>query len=171
MRIYTKNGLEFQATHLNLCTNAFTSTLLPQEKIIPGRGQVLITESIKNLNWKGTFHYDRGFYYFRNYENRVLLGGGRHLNINGETTTNFELTDQIQSTLEEILYQKILPAQKPKIEQRWSGIMAFTENEIPISKVMNSQLSVSAGMNGMGVALAPWLGQSLAVKIKNIFIL
>lgn len=165
--IYTKNGIRFEASHLNLCTNAFTSQFLIEEKILPGRGQVLITNPIKNLNWNRTFHYNRGSYYFRNYKNRVLLGGGRHLNIETEATTNLEITEEIQSALEEMLYQKILPEQNPTIEQRWSGIMAFTENKAPISKILNPRLSINAGMNGMGVALTPWLSQALALEIGN----
>ena len=31
---------------------------------------------MKNLKIKGSFHYEKGYYYFRNIDNRILLGGG-----------------------------------------------------------------------------------------------
>jgi glycine/D-amino acid oxidase-like deaminating enzyme len=47
----------------------------------PARAQVLITKPIDSLKIKGTFHMDRGYYYFRNIDNRVLIGGGRNLDL------------------------------------------------------------------------------------------
>jgi glycine/D-amino acid oxidase-like deaminating enzyme len=69
------------------CTNAFSSKFLKNENIIPARGQILLTEPIEGLKLKGTFHYDEGFYYFRNLGNRVLLGGGRNQDFKTEETT------------------------------------------------------------------------------------
>ena len=51
------------------------------------------------------FHFNEGFYYFRNIHNRVLLGGGRQLDKKGETTTKFE-NSSLQRTLA-ILIHKI----------------------------------------------------------------
>ena len=41
---------------------------------------------------KGIFHLDEGFYYFRDYYNRVMIGGGRNLDFNNECTDKFENT-------------------------------------------------------------------------------
>jgi gamma-glutamylputrescine oxidase len=166
VNVFSKNGLEFQAKHLCLATNAFTKKLLPEIDLYAGRGQVFITEPIENLHWRGTFHFDKGYYYFRNYQNRVLFGGGRNLNFEEENTENFGLTDLIQQNLEKLLYENIIPKYKNvKIDQRWSGIMAFDDTKTPVSKCLNPQLSLSVRMNGMGVALAPTLSESLAKEI------
>ncbi len=170
INVFSENGLTFQAKHLCLATNAFTKKLLPEIDLYAGRGQVFITEPIENLNWKGTFHFDKGYYYFRNYQNRVLFGGGRNLNFEEENTENFGLTDLIQHNLERFLYENIIPKyQNVKIDQRWSGIMAFDETKTPVSKCLNPQLSLSVRMNGMGVALAPTLSENLAKQISEIF--
>ena len=167
--VFSENGLTFQAKHLCLATNAFTKKLLPEIDLHAGRGQVFITEPIEGLNWKGTFHFDKGYYYFRNYQNRVLFGGGRNLNFDEENTENFGLTPLIQHNLERFLYENIIPTYKNvKIDQRWSGIMAFDETKTPVSKCINSQLSLSVRMNGMGVALAPTLSKNLAKQIVEI---
>ena len=166
VNVFSENGLTFQARHLCLATNAFTKKLLPEIDLYAGRGQVFITEPIENLHWRGTFHFDKGYYYFRNYQNRVLFGGGRNLNFEEENTENFGLTDLIQQNLEKLLYEYIIPKHKNvKIDQRWSGIMAFDNTKTPVSKCLNPQLSLSVRMNGMGVALAPTLSESLAKEI------
>ena len=74
---------EISTKNLLLASNGFSSTLLPKEDISPARAQVLISERIENLKLKGTFHLDSGYYYFREIDNRVLLGGGRNLDIQG----------------------------------------------------------------------------------------
>ena len=170
VNVFSENNLTFQAKHLCLTTNAFTKKLLPEIDLYPGRGQVFITEPIENLHWKGTFHFDKGYYYFRNYQNRVLFGGGRNLNFEEENTENFGLTDLIQNNLEKLLYENIIPKHKNiKIDHRWSGIMAFDETKTPVCKCLNPQLSLSVRMNGMGVALAPTLTENLAKEILKEF--
>ena len=47
---------------------------------------MFLTKPFSKLNIKGSFHYDRGFYYFRNIENRILFGGGRNLDFKKEKT-------------------------------------------------------------------------------------
>nr|WP_299423238.1 FAD-binding oxidoreductase [uncultured Emticicia sp.] len=169
VKVYAENGLIFEAQHLSITTNAFTKQLLPEVDLYPGRGQVLITEPIEGLNWRGTFHFDKGYYYFRNYQNRVLFGGGRNLDFETENTDEFALTELVQNKLEQLLYENIIPKHKNiKIHQRWSGIMAFDETKTPLSKCLNNRLSLSVRMNGMGVALAPSLSESLAKEIITI---
>jgi hypothetical protein len=55
------------------------------------------TEPIDNLDVRGTFHLDCGYYYFRNIGDRILLGGGRNLDFETETTTEFAQTEIIQN--------------------------------------------------------------------------
>lgn len=166
VKVYAENGLIFEAQHLSITTNAFTKQLLPEVDLYPGRGQVLITEPIEGLNWRGTYHFDKGYYYFRNYRNRVLFGGGRNLDFKTENTDEFALTELVQNKLEQLLYENIIPKHKNiKIDQRWSGIMAFDETKMPISKCLDQRISLSVRMNGMGVALAPTLSENLAIEI------
>jgi hypothetical protein len=39
------------------------------------------------------FHLEKGYYYFRNINDRILLGGGRNLDFEGETTTSHDTTE------------------------------------------------------------------------------
>ena len=87
------NNLTIKTGKLVICSNGFAKQFL-DEDVEPARAQVLITKPIPNLPLKGTFHYDKGYYYFRNIHNRVLFGGGRNLDFKGENTTEMECTEQ-----------------------------------------------------------------------------
>ena len=158
-----KQDIVLKTKRVIICTNAFAKQLIPTLDIIPARGQVLLTESIPNLPLKGTFHFDEGYYYFRNLDNRVLLGGARNIDFKAEQTQAFNTTDKIQQTLENFLYNTILPKNiRPKIAMRWSGIMAMGSEKKPIVKKINDQIIIAVRMNGMGVAIAPIIGEEVA---------
>src|SRR5690606_16004118 len=84
---YRQDVLTLHGHTLSICTNAFTKDLLPDADVVPGRGQVLITHPIPGLKFKGVFHFDKGYFYFREVDGRVLFGGGRNLDMETETTT------------------------------------------------------------------------------------
>lgn len=151
---------------LSFCTNAFTKRLLPDEDVIPGRGQVLITQPIEGLKFKGVYHMDKGYYYFRKIDGRVLIGGGRNLDFEAETTTEFALTEQVQIALERKLHEIILPGTPYLIEQRWSGIMAFGKTRSPIVKRFSDRVFGAFRMGGMGVALGSEVGMKLADMVS-----
>lgn len=162
--IETANTAQFTASQVLLCTNAFTRQLLPELDIVPARGQVLLTSPIENLPFIGTFHSDEGFYYFRNLEKRVLLGGARNKAFEEEATTEMQPSERIQKELEDYLAQVILPRFQHQyvIEHRWAGIMAFGKEKKPIVKQLSPHLFCAVRMSGMGVALAPVVAQKVA---------
>lgn len=158
--------LRLECDTLSICTNAFTKQLLPDVDVVPGRGQVVITEPIDGLKFKGVYHFDRGYYYFREIDGRVLLGGGRNLDFEGEATTDIALTDLIQKDLEEKLRTVILPDTDFSIAQRWAGIMAFGKTKQPIVQAFSNRVYGAFRMGGMGVALGSDVARSLVEKIN-----
>ncbi|ROH98010.1 NAD(P)/FAD-dependent oxidoreductase [Chryseobacterium daecheongense] len=167
IEVQLSDTLSVDANQLIYCTNAFSSNFLEKEEIIPARGQILLTEPIENLKLRGTFHYDEGFYYFRNLENRVLLGGGRNQDFTTEETTAFETTAFLQSHLENFLREVILPGQDFKIAHRWSGIMAMGSEKTPIIKQLSERQFCAVRLSGMGVALAPKIGEIVTEVLSN----
>ncbi len=161
VKIKTEN-FEIEAEKLVIATNAFTKNLIPEINIFPARGQILLTEPVENLQIKGTFHYDEGFYYFRNLGNRVLLGGARNLDFKTEETDKLETTDFLQNHLETFLKTVILPNQQVKIAQRWSGIMAMGNEKSPIVQPVTKRQFTAVRLSGMGVALAPIIGEKVS---------
>jgi len=160
-RIYT-NQAEFKARSIIVATNAFARELLPELNVIPGRGQVLISEPIPNLKIQGAFHYNGGYTYFRNIDNRILLGGFRDLDKDAEQTTDPGLTDIVQTALENLLYETILPGQRPKIDFRWSGVMGFGPELQPIVREVRPGVFCAVRCNGMGIAMGSLIGEQVA---------
>ena len=164
IELTTNQHFNLIATQVLICTNAFAKDLLPELDIVPARGQVLVTSDIAALPWKGSFHSDEGFYYFRNIGKKVLLGGARNKAFKQEETTQMDITINIQEELERYLNEVVLPKQKGQytIDYRWSGIMAMGSEKMPIIKEIEPNIFCAVRMSGMGVALAPIVGKSVA---------
>lgn len=151
----------FTTKKLLFATNGFANTLT-NGAVKPARAQVLITEPIPNLDIKGTFHLDRGYYYFRNIGDRILLGGGRNLDFEAENTTEFGQTEIVQKKLEDLLKKVILPNQEVQIEHRWSGIMGIGNSKKPIVEQLSENVYCGVRLGGMGVAIGSLIGTELA---------
>lgn len=156
------NSINFKAKKVAVCTNAFTKQLFPELEIKPGRGQVVITKPIENLQVKGQFHMDEGYYYFRNVGDRILFGGGRNLDFKKEESTEFEYNEHILSILDEKLKTIILPNISYEIDMKWTGIMAFGDEKTPILKKHSKNIALGVRMGGMGVAIGSLVGEELA---------
>ena len=150
-----------------LCTNALMGEFLPELGIKPGRGQILVTSPIENLKFKGTFHFDEGYFYFRNYNNRVLFGGGRNIDFKHEETAVFDENPIILNRLKSQLKEVILPDTEFEIEQNWQGIMGFSPNKQPIVQPITDAIVVGFGCNGMGIALGSHTGEQLAAMLTQ----
>ncbi|MFD2517316.1 NAD(P)/FAD-dependent oxidoreductase [Salinimicrobium flavum] len=164
VEVVTEN-FSFKTRKLFIATNGFASQLGLSE-VRPARAQVLITKPIKNLNLKGTFHLDRGYYYFRNVRDRILFGGGRNLDLKGEETTEMVQTALIQNRLEELLKNTILPGKAFEIERRWSGVMGVGDKKKPVVKQVSENVFCGVRLGGMGVAIGSLVGKELAELIK-----
>jgi len=152
-----------------VCTNGFAKQLIPGLDVVPARGQVFVTEPIKNLKFKGCFHFDEGYYYFRNLGNRLLLGGARNADFKNEKTYSLETSATIQKVLEDFMMQRILPkgSKKPKIELRWSGTMGIGTIKKPIIEQVQPNVYCAVRMSGMGVAIAPIVAKKALKLMKG----
>lgn len=149
-----------------ICTNGFAQQFLPNDGILPARAQVLITSPIPKLSIEGTFHYQKGYYYFRNIDGRILLGGGRNLDFKGETTTDLATTESIQKELELLLKNVILPKTPYEIEHSWAGVMGVGTTKKPIVKEVSKDVYCGVRLGGMGVAIGSLVGKELAALMK-----
>ena len=154
------------ARHVVLATNAWTGALVNRTDVLPGRGQVLLTQPIAHLPYRGTYHADEGYLYFRNLGDCLLLGGGRNAFRQEEETLSGETTPQVQDYLEDYLRTVLLPGQAVEITDRWAGTMAFAPNgsKMPILE-SGEGTTIVARMGGMGVALSPEAGKKAAALV------
>lgn len=159
-------NLELKTKKTLAATNGFAKQLMPELDVKPARAQVLITEPIEDLKLNGVFHYDKGYYYFRNVGKRILFGGGRNLDFKTEETSEFGLTEKVQQRLEEILNTVIIPGVDYKVEQRWSGIMGVGAEKATILKQISTNIYCAVRMGGIGVALGTLSGKEAAGIIE-----
>lgn len=168
VHIQTNHGWSLDVPKAIVATNGFARQLFPDLSVIPARNQVLLTSPLAKLPFKGCFHYNEGYVYFRNIGQRILLGGGRNLDHDGETTDQFGLTELIQTYLEGLLADRILPNQDYTIEQRWSGILGIGSVKKPIVEKMAPNLVAAVRLGGMGIAIGSLLGEEAAELLVGL---
>ncbi len=167
-RVRLANGAAIEAGRVLAATNAFAAELLPGLAVVPGRGQVLVTEPRPDVALRGTFHYDRGYAYFRQLpDHRLLLGGGRNLDFAAEETTAPGLTGRVQTYLEGLLREVIVPGPLPRIDYRWSGVMGFGPALAPLIDWVRPGVLAAVRCNGMGVALSAGTGWQAAEQLSG----
>lgn len=160
--LHTDSHITLQAHQVLFTVNAFTEELLPELQITPARGQILVTTPIENLPMKGTFHFDEGFYYWRNLDNRILIGGARNQAFEAEATSELVCTNTIKEALTLFLKTHISPQYPFEIEYHWTGIMGFTPDKKPMIRKVSDGIFAAIACNGMGVALSPIVAENAA---------
>lgn len=150
-----------------VCTNGFAKQLVPILDVRPARNQVLVTKPVDGLNWKGAFHMDSGYIYFRELDGRILLGGFRNLDLEAENTSEFGLTERIQTAQIRFLKEVILPGKEIEVEYRWSGIMGLGPAKSTIVEQHSEHVFVGVRMGGMGVALGSLVGVEIAQLVTG----
>jgi gamma-glutamylputrescine oxidase len=165
--IETSKGLALETHKLMICTNGFARQLLPDLDVFPRRGQVLLTAPVPGLKIKGSFHFDEGFYYFRNIGDRLLLGGARNTDFESENTAVMETSRGIQSALENFMETHLLKDIEFEITDRWTGIMGFGKEKTPLICEVSSNIYCAVRLSGMGVALAPVIGERAALMVAG----
>ncbi|MEO1518497.1 MAG: FAD-dependent oxidoreductase [Bacteroidota bacterium] len=160
--LQTDAGWTIEAEQVLVATNGFATQLLPELSVRPARNQVMISRPIKQLPFQACFHYDKGYYYFRNVGNRLLLGGGRHQFGDEEYTDSFGVTKELQDHLEEMARELILPGIPFKVERWWSGILGVGPSKQPILRWVGPRTSVAVRLGGMGIAIGSSVGRQAA---------
>lgn len=161
--------LEFKAKKIALCTNAFTEKLWPDSDIVPGRGLILLSKPLDfKIPWKGTFHMDRGFVYFRQVDGRLLLGGARNRDIENEKSTDFSVNPSIKCHLERLATEVIFPDKNIEWDTEWTGIMAFGKIKSPIIQQLGAKTFAAVRLGGMGVAIGWQVGKELSIILSKM---
>jgi|WetSurMetagenome_2_1015567.scaffolds.fasta_scaffold61593_2 gamma-glutamylputrescine oxidase len=154
-------ALPITAKKVIVTTNAFAAHLLPQLDVHGARNHVMVTTPIVGLSWKGCFHFDKGFYYFRNIGNRILLGGARNKDLQNENTEQFGFNPVIVEILRQFLFDHLTDPDQCRVEYQWSGIIGIGGVKLPIIKAISSRLFVGVRLSGIGIALASLIGEEL----------
>ncbi len=163
----SSNILNIKAKNIIIATNALTKNLFHDQiaPIIPQRGQMWHSAALRPVDLErlnGNYHADRGYIYYRTYQDRLLLGGGRNQDFNLEQTTEWSENQLISDYLKSYSVDVLGLSPDLEWEFRWSGTMGFTESGLPQCKDLQNGKWLVAGMNGMGMALGPEMGRRVA---------
>ncbi len=160
---------EFVGEKVAICTNAFSKKLWPESDLEPGRGLILLSKPITGkIPWKGSFHMDRGYVYFREIDGRLLLGGARNRDFEREKTLEFGTNPKIKAHLQNLAKEVIFPGQELEWEMEWTGIMAFGPKKSPLIQPIGERTAVAVRLGGMGVAIGWQVGKELSRLLSKM---
>ncbi|MGC6508180.1 MAG: NAD(P)/FAD-dependent oxidoreductase [Myxococcota bacterium] len=161
----TTPNATIEAQVVLVCTNAYTPSILPwfKDKIDPVRGQMLATAPAPKV-FDRPIYADHGYDYWRQDEKgSIVLGGWRNLDPDAEVGFEETLNPDIQSAMTRFI-QQFPQLKDTPISHRWSGIMGFSVDGLPILGAppgMNAVL-VAAGFTGHGFGFAQLAGEAIA---------
>jgi gamma-glutamylputrescine oxidase len=161
-------GATIKGKNLLIATNGFAARWFKDIDILPARNLVLVTQPLQRpLQSNAGFHLDRGYVYWRTIGNRLLIGGGRHQDFEGESTDTFGHSAKVREYLVSLLTNHILPNQQVGIEYEWSGIMGVGQVKKPIIDWHSERIALAIRMGGMGIAIGSLVGEKAAELILD----
>ena len=173
--IDSSDGVQIQTTDAILsseiailCTNAKLGELLPSYRhvVSPVRGQMLCTAPVAPI-FEQPIYADHGYDYWRQTPTgNIVLGGWRNLDPDSEVGHEEILHDNIQEEMHSFL-RRFRGLEDIKIEARWSGIMGFSLDGLPLVGAVpgSHNILIGAGFTGHGFGFAWLAGRSLAELI------
>ncbi len=171
VRVYTRQYL-FEARHVLLCTNAWSPAIDPYfvGKVIPTRAQCLATEPLDHVPVPYCGYSDYGYMYYRStFDGRFLLGGGRqHYKGEEDNSTEDRLNANVQAFLDRYL-ARYFPDVTAPVAQRWSGIMGFSVDGLPLVGTLpgKSRVGFAVGFTGHGLAMGAASAERAVDKLLN----
>lgn len=152
-----------RAAKVLLATNAYIPLLMPlfNGHVTPVRGQVIVTQPLKERILDKLCYANYGYEYFRQLpDGRLLLGGCREPFRSVEVGYADTLTPDVQNSLNNYVKDRFPEIVGRSVDYRWSGIMGFTEDGLPFVGELKDKPGVyfAVGCNGHG------MGYSLALS-------
>lgn len=157
VRVCTSQG-DVLAAQVVLATNAYARLLDPwfEPLVRPVRGQVLCTAPTKPCI--GALVYtDDGYQYARQLpDGRVVAGGWRRAFADVEVGYADEPTAPVQAGIESFLYEAWPALRSVPVTHRWSGVMGFSPDGLPLVGRLPHQRRVFfvVGFTGHGLGFA-----------------
>jgi gamma-glutamylputrescine oxidase len=151
-----------------VATDGYPSGLLGEldELVQPIRAQVVVTEPLADQLYDRPHYARRGFDYWQQLaDGRLVLGGRRDVDLEGEATSEEATTPEVQAALEALIRE--LVGRQPAITHRWSGIFGMSPDELPLAGSVPGRdgVWVSRGYSGHGNVLGLACGDLVAKAI------
>lgn len=157
-----------RARTLVVATNAWGPELLPglARIVVARRGQMLATAPLAGRVAELPTYAHYGYHYWRQMpDRRLVIGGWRDLDLDGEVGFGLETTPLVQGGIEGGL--RALLGEDVPVERRWSGTMGFARDGRPLVGWLDAQhhLAVCLGFTGHGMGMAAACTMDLAALL------
>ncbi len=139
-----------------------------EKLILPYRAQMVAVETDEELDCPALYYDPPERVYWRKTSSKVfLVGGKRLLDVRGEHSNFDKITPVIQQGLEAYLRDKL--RLKYKVINRWSGIMGFTDHELPYICEVAAPVPtfMLGGFSGHGIGLGFKSGLEVAELVAG----
>ncbi len=153
--------------------NAYAPRLLPAlgAYVRPVRAQMFATERVLPRWLSQPVYSHEGYFYVRQHPSgSVLVGGARHLHASGEVGYADTTTELLQADLEAYLRHHFPHAAGARIERRWSGVMGFSPDGLPVIGAVPGLDGAffACGFTGHGMAYGFRAGRLLAERVWDL---
>ena len=171
VEVHTRKAI-FKTRYVMLCTNAYSPMIDPYfiGKVVPTRAQCLVTEPLDHIPIPYCGYSDYGYMYYRStFDGRFLLGGGRKQHQREENDTSEDrLNPKVHAFLDRYL-KKYFPDVTAPVAHRWSGIMGFSCDGLPLVGTLpgKPRVGFAVGFTGHGLALAAAAAERAVDKLLN----
>jgi len=138
-------------------------------KIIPIRGQMLATAPMEK-KISVPCYANFGFDYFRQTsDGRIILGGSRDRDPDGEIGFDQTPNEKIQEGLDAYLLDLLNLDKLPEITHRWAGIMGFARDGLPIVGRLPyaKNIYVAGGFTGHGMSIATKIAEIVSTLVTE----
>lgn len=151
---------------LNGYSSRFHKTF--KDLIFPKRAQMLAVRVKSPLEMNRLFYHPEERVYWRMVDSQTLIIGGKRLVDESEENSDFEkMNSKVQEALEN--YVRDFLKLEYEILHRWSGIMGFTKNELPlIQSMIQDSCYVAAGFSGHGMGMGFHSGREIAEMMLGL---
>jgi glycine/D-amino acid oxidase-like deaminating enzyme len=151
-----------------IASDGYPSGLLSEidDLVRPTRGQVVVTEPLDERVYERPHYARRGLDYWQQLpDGRLVVGGRRDVDLEGEFTAEEATTAEIQAALEAFVEE--LVGHRPAITHRWAGIFGMSPDSLPlVGRVPGpDEAWVSRGYSGHGNVLGLACGDLVARAI------
>lgn len=136
--------------------------------IQPVRGQIIATEAVEELIFPCPCSSDRGYQYWRQQQECLIVGGWRNRSFETEKTSDETPCQEVQQHLDAFVHETLnLP--EVKIEKRWAGVMGFSSDALPVVGRLpdNPRCYIVGGYTGHGYAYVHAATQMLSEMISG----
>ena len=159
---------ELEAPTIVLAADGLLAAAVPELEptVWPLRGQMLATEPLADRIYERPHYARNGFDYWQQLpDGRLVVGGKRDADLDGERTADEETTAVVQERLDELVAALI--GRLPRITHRWAGIWGETPDRLPLVGPIGGRdgFWVAGGYSGHGNVLGLACGELVARAI------